>query len=252
MKKIGIVLFAALIGWCIAGSVLAQQYPQPAGFVNDYVGLLPRSSVVQLERIFSGVQRETSAQIAICIVNSVQPFAIEEYAVGLFEKWGIGMKGKDNGILLLVAVQDRQFRIEVGYGFEDVIPDAIAHQIASQIITPAFKQGNYQQGLEQASFFIVSKVFEKYDISMDLKELVQDSMHDTAAVEHKKGNPIINILFFILMVYLFIRHPWLFFFLMMSGMGGGRRGYSGGSFGGSGFGGFGGGLSGGGGASGRW
>ena len=121
------------------------------GFVNDFSGTLSAGDKVALEEQLMAIQKQTSAEISIAVVPTIgRDETIETYAVKLFEEWGIGQKGKDNGALIVVAVQDHVMRIEVGYGLEGIITDARAFAIVDKILTPAFKANDFAGGLTQA------------------------------------------------------------------------------------------------------
>jgi len=141
-------LFSLLVGF----SAHAYSSPgKPTGFVNDYVGLLSAEQKSALETKLDQFAQETSNEIAVAIIDSLgNDETIETYAVKLFEDWGIGSAKNDNGLLFLIAVSDRQMRLEVGYGLEGALPDLTAYQIINNILSPAFKNGEYYSGLNQA------------------------------------------------------------------------------------------------------
>jgi uncharacterized protein len=246
-------LFLLLVGMpCFAQDV---PYPAPKGFVSDYAGILSAETVQALDSICRQVQQKTTAQIAVVILSSTKPLEIEQYAVELFEKWGIGTKEKDNGLLLLVAINDRSVRIETGYGLEGAIPDAIANDIIQNTIIPEFKQGQYEKGMLQAVLSISGIIANEYGVILDL----DDRLSQAAMPVKEQVSPLAALIYVFLFILLFgMRSGLLFFFLLGptgrrrggywygSGMGGSRGGFGGG------FGGFGGGFSGGGGASGGW
>jgi len=240
-----------------ASFVIAQDFPQPADYVNDYANILQDEYKNRLNAFALELESKTEAQVAIVTVNSIKPYEIEDYAVRLFEKWGIGKKGKDNGVLILLAVSDRNVRIEVGYGLEGAIPDAVAKRIIEDEMIPYFKIGKYQEGLVRGSLEVMGLAAKEYNV--ELTGLGQYY----GSLPKAKGGFLITLLNFLLTLFLLFlligfRTGFLWWFLFM---GTGRRrdgfwyggGYSGNSGGfGGGFGGFGGGMSGGGGASGRW
>jgi uncharacterized protein len=150
-----IVKSIGLISWMLwFGVVSAQQFPaipDPPRLVNDYTGTLTAAQQQALESKLVAFNDSTSTQIAVVIVPSTEGFPISQYAVELAERWGIGRRGKDNGVLVLVAREDRQVFIAVGYGLEGAIPDALAKRIIEEKIIPAFSNGHYYEGLEQAT-----------------------------------------------------------------------------------------------------
>ena len=132
-----------------AGSALAQgpNLPEYQGFVNDYAGLLSPAVKTQLDARLSQLEKETTAEVAVVTVKSLEGDSIDEYAVRLFEKWKIGKKDKNNGVLFLVALDDRKMRIEVGYGLEPLITDGRAGRIRDNDVIPRFKQDDYEGGI---------------------------------------------------------------------------------------------------------
>jgi len=122
----------------------------PAGFVNDYAHVLTEEQRQALENKLSQFEKSSTNEISVVIIPNLQDDTIENFAVKLFEAWGIGKKEKDNGILLLIAMQDRKMRIEVGYGLEDKVTDAQAGWIINNVMKPAFKENNYYAGMNGA------------------------------------------------------------------------------------------------------
>ncbi len=255
---VGTLCLLAMTSLFIAGPIsLAQDFPSPRGYVNDFADILSNEYETKLNAFASELEDKTTSQIAIVTVDSIKPYEIEDYAVRLFEKWGIGKQGKDNGVLILLAVSDRRVRIEVGYGLEGAIPDAIAKQIIEERMIPFFKQDKYQEGLVSGSLAVMGFAAKEYNVELTGFGQYYKSM---APPKPSKLTSILNFIFTLLIFSFFIsmRMGLLgWFFLMGTGRrrggfwyGGGYGGNSGG-FGG-GFGGFGGGLSGGGGASGGW
>ena len=225
-------------------------FPNYSGYVNDYANILSGETKSKLSALSAEIERKTTSQLAVLTVDTTAPLDIETYAVKLFEKWGIGQKDKNNGVLILVAAKDRTVRIEVGYGLEGAIPDALAKSTIEKYMLPFFKKGDYNTGVIQAAAVISKLIAGEYNV--DISEL------DNIKIEApSRGLSIFDFLFFILVIIMLIRRSF-FWFLPMSGPRNGKGwystgGFSGGSGGfGGGFGGFGGGFSGGGGASGRW
>jgi len=140
-------------------------YPQFSGYINDYVNLLDSGSKSQLEELASKIERETGSEIAVAIVDSLQGVTEEEYAVELFEKWGIGKEKGDNGLLILICTEgepgNRPLKIEVGYGLEGVITDLEASEIVNDIIVPNFQADNFYTGLYDAIMLIAGQIYEE-------------------------------------------------------------------------------------------
>lgn len=225
-------------------------YPKPQGHVNDFAGVIARDTRNSLEKLLTELAARTGAEIAVVTLPSLNEEPIENVAVDLFKEWGIGQKGKDTGLLFLVAPNDRKMRIEVGYGLEPILPDALTGRVLDSYVVPEFKKGDLNTGIRQGTVALVQVLAKYYDVNpeeISLPPLPQA----TARVPQKDSllTKIFRFGFVIFLIILFIRHPSLFLALLLSTMGGGGR--SSGGFGG-GFGGFGGGSSGGGGSSRSW
>ncbi len=251
MKKTLTILFILLICCIFAAdsSALFERFPSPTGFVNDYAGVLSESTKTQMEKLLTVLEKKTTAEVVVVIVKTTSPLSIGQYAVELFQKWGIGKKGEDNGVLILVASMDRKVRIEVGYGLEGNITDAHSKLIIEDLMIPQFKEGDYNKGVAAGVVMIAKMIVDKYGVALDFKKEAADL--PLPAKGMRRRSPLGGLLTFIFFILIFgLRFGTLFFF--MSGRGGGYWSGGGrGSFGG-GFGGFGGGMSGGGGASGSW
>jgi uncharacterized protein len=130
--------------------VSAQEIPKLQKYVNDYAHVLSPQEVEKINSLTADIEKNTTVQIAVLIVNTTQPMTIEEYAVKVFEKTGIGYKDKDNGLLIVAAIQDKEWRIEVGYGLEPIITNAKAGLIGRTYLTEAFKQQQYGDGIYNA------------------------------------------------------------------------------------------------------
>jgi len=130
--------------------LIGAAFPTPRGFVNDFAGVLDQDARSHLQERLSAYERETSTEIAIAIFPSLGGRTIEDLAVSLFEEWKIGKRDKNNGILIVAAIQDRKVRIEVGYGLEGKVPDAQAGRIIREAIAPRFREGRYAEGFEAA------------------------------------------------------------------------------------------------------
>jgi uncharacterized protein len=243
--------------------------PVPPRLVNDFAGMLTRQEANALENKLVAFNDSTSTQIAVLIVPDLQGYDKADYAQRLGEKWGIGQKGSDNGVLILVKPKTNSSRGEVfiapGYGLEGVIPDIVAAEIVDNEILPEFRSGNYYQGLERATSTIMS---------LARGEFTADQYGKRVKKKEQTGMGLIVPVIFIIVIILIIsgrsggnRHrnissSGLPMWLLLSMMGSGSRshrgswgGFSGGGGfggGGGGFGGFGGGGFGGGGAGGSW
>lgn len=146
------IFFAASVAFAFAYTSPGN----PTGFVNDYTGTLSADQDQSLEAKLTQFKTETTNEIAIVLVSNLGGDTIENYANELFREWGIGGKEHNNGILVLIAKDDRQARIEVGYGLEGAVPDLLAKQILDEVILTEFKTGNYYLGLSNGVDVLMS------------------------------------------------------------------------------------------------
>ncbi len=259
--------------------------PRLAARVTDQTGTLSADQISQLEGRLQQFEEAKGSQVSLLIVPTTNPEAIEQYAIRVVEVWKIGRKGVDDGVLLVVAKNDRTVRIEVGYGLEGALPDATAHRIIDEVIVPRFKEGEFFAGVSEGldrimkviegeplpppregggqssgsadgwlPFIIVGSLVFGSVLRKIFGRLLGASLGGALAgilVSLALGLSVVGV-FFALVVFVMI--------LMgnSKGGGGGHRssggGFSSGGFSGGGGGGFrgGGGSFGGGGASGRW
>lgn len=252
-KVISIFLMLCLFS---ANQVQAKEiiFPEHVGYVNDFANVISNDCQIKLNQIITKLhQKAQGAEVAVVTVQSIEPLSIEEYAVGLFEKWGIGKKGTDNGVLFLIAIKERKLRIEVGYGLEGALPDGKCGEIRDRFILPYLKQGNFENGIYFGTLAIIQVIADEYQV--EIAPMAGDPLQDEKPMQneyHSSSNGGLFQFLLLLLLAPFIILKSLFFPSS-------RRGYYstggfGGSFGGfgGGFGGFGGGMSGGGGASGGW
>jgi uncharacterized protein len=128
-------------------AVVRADFPRPSGPINDFANVLDAATEQELVALVKAVEDETTVEIAVATVPSLNGVSVEEYANKLFAEWGVGQKGKDNGVLVLVAPSERKIRIEVGYGLEPILPDGLAGSIIRDQFVPAFRKSDYQTGV---------------------------------------------------------------------------------------------------------
>ena len=150
MRRACLSLLALLWLALLPAGVRAAEPPALTARVTDLTGTLDATQRGRLEAQLAAIDRAGRAQIAVLLLPTTQPEPIEAFAIRLAETWKIGRKGADNGVIVIVAKDDRKMRIEVGYGLEGVIPDAIARRIIAERMAPAFKQGDFFAGLQAA------------------------------------------------------------------------------------------------------
>ena len=127
---------------------LAQTFPQFTGLVTDAANVIPADRKAALEAKLEALQQQTNHQLVVATIPSLQGYDIADYGYRLGRQWGVGLKGADNGIILIVAPNDRKVRVEVGYGLEPIVTDALSSVIIQQRIIPAFKAGDVPGGIE--------------------------------------------------------------------------------------------------------
>jgi uncharacterized protein len=232
---------------------------RPLNHVVDLAGIINDNAETSLNRYLLDLEQKTTAQMIVLTITSLEGESIEDLSISVaHDKWKLGQKGKDNGVLLLISLNDKKYRFEIGYGLEGQIPDSLAGSIGRQYLVPYFRKGDYSTGIFTATLAVISEIASDAGVEITgMPRMRAASRSPYARSERKKPTvlgTIFTILFFIGLIYMFIRHPrLLMLFLMFSMMGGGRRGGWGGGGGfGGGFGGGGGGGFGGGGASGGW
>lgn len=259
--------------------------PKPTGYVNDRAALLSAATRNQLERELKTFEAETSNQIVVVTIASLEEENLEDFSIRLAEQWKIGQKGKDNGVILLISREDRAARIEVGYGLEGALPDLTAKLIIERELLPRFREGKFDEGVQRAVQAVIAATKGEYQAENPVQS--KTSLLETWVIMFGLISLIIGLLIplfirpissfqIMLLIFSFVIGSmvsviFLFFclFLTLANMGRkgsnytlgspGRKssdwgGFSSGSFpsgGGRGFGG-GGGSFGGGGASGRW
>ncbi|MDN3514589.1 MAG: TPM domain-containing protein [Candidatus Brocadia sp.] len=249
-------LFIFFVFLCSAGE--AQELPVPQRYVEDRANIIGDAAEKGLNGYLQELEQKTGAQMIILTINTTGDIPIETYAIELADKWKLGQKGKDNGVLVLIAKDDRAYRIEVGYGLEGILPDSFCGTVARTYFVPNFQKGQFSEGIFQATVIIVHRIAEENGVKISGMPNIAELRKKSAG----RQNPYFSLLFLLvifpfLINYLFGRRrhssywwggPPIIY--------GGTRGFGSrgsGGFGGFGsFGGGGGGSFGGGGASGRW
>jgi uncharacterized protein len=234
----------------------AQTVPAPTGWVNDFANVLNEPYKAKLNSLVEELEQKTTVEIAVVTIDSIAPYDEKGYARLLFDNWKPGKKGKDNGVLILVAVKERRWRIETGYGMEGILPDGLCGEIGRTYMVPSFKDGNYGEGLYQGVNAIARIVSKDANISPNTFGHVQTQQSETETSPVPRALILAFIILAIVMIPVFNTsdapgnrnyHGGRYW---SGGFGPGTGGFSGGGFGGGGFGGFGGGGGGGGGAGG--
>jgi uncharacterized protein len=260
LKKLA--LATVLLSLCAAAALAVDYAAQkPTGYVSDFAGVIDASSRQRLEDYCASLERTTGVQLAIVTLPSLDGEPVEQVANDLFRKWGIGKKGKDNGILLLLAIGDRRSRLEIGYGVEPAITDGLAGDVLRSMV-PYLRANRYGDAVLEATDAIGARIAQAKNELPDVPAPKPRQLRS-----RETGIPFWVIIGGIILFLILSgskgggrgRGGGMGGFLtgmllgnMMGGSWGGRGGGGGFGSGGGGFGGFGGGSSGGGGASGSW
>jgi uncharacterized protein len=272
MAKVSAIL------WILLGAVLAAAEPvaslRPSNYVNDFAGVLDAATQARLNDLCFQVEQKARAQIAVVTVKSLDGQDVVSYAVALYQKWGIGAKGKDRGVLILLAAQDRKYWTTVGYGLEPILPDGKVGGFGREAV-PLLRNGDYAGAVTLMTSRLASVIAQDAGVTLDNQPTLAPTRQPPPPGGGVAAVVVIFILFFIAVFVLraIFRGGgggrgsggsgiWsgLLWGVLLNNMGSGRGGgYGGGGFGGfggggggGGFGGFGGGSTGGGGAGGSW
>ncbi len=250
-KSLYLIIFICLFLVVTASFAVVPPIPQvPSDYVVDLAGIIDENVKLRLNRYLQELEQKTSCQVVILTVTSLEGESIEEFSISTaHDKWKLGQKGKDNGVLLTVALKDRKYRFEIGYGLESVLPDSLVGTIGRKYLVPYFQKGDYSTGIYTATLALINEIASNEGVEITGMPKLQGPAYPYMP---KRGDilyAIFAILFFVGTVILFIKYPRLFLLLLLASSTGGTRGGWGG---GGGFGGGGGGGFGGGGASGGW
>jgi uncharacterized protein len=255
MKMVATVLFLIVALAFQAGHSVAADppFPRPTGAVNDFADVIPQEQRAGMESLAREVLQKTGTAVVVATVPTVGDMVVDDYATRLYESWGIGKKGEDKGVLILLALKERRVRIETGYGVEGILPDGVVGEIIRLHVIPHLKQGDYGRGLLNAMTAVSDVIARNAGVTLTGRPQLKP-------VQPRGGvpvSPFTLILLVIAVILMLVTRTGrqLLALLLLSSFGGGGRSYGGGSSGGfggfgGGFGGFGGGMSGGGGAGG--
>jgi uncharacterized protein len=259
----GTWLAAAMLAVGLAAAPAAQTLPTLTAPVNDFAGVIDAASAAELDGRIRALEAATKDVVVVVTVKTFAPYgSIEEYAVRLFERAGIGQRNQDSGVLIVLAEAERRVRIETGYGLEEFITDGFAGDVIRQAMLPEFRAGRFGPGLLAGTTRVIARISERRGVAVVTAPAQEDEYAPGM------GDIALIVLAIIAVIVMGIRRslvapprrrrPWG----RWSGWGGGLGGFGGGMFGGGfgggggggggSFGGFGGGSSGGGGASGGW
>ena len=256
----GVVAFAPLAH--AQDSTAGPPVPAPVGLVNDNAGIIPEAERTELEAFLNQLKEKTGVEFAVLTMRTTAPLTPSEYKTRVFDQWKLGKKGQDTGLLLLVALEEREARFETGYGLEGILPDGLQSRIFREEMAPRFRNGDYAGGI-RAGVVTVATIIAK-DRGVTLEWNGQQLRYGEDAPERRSGNFPVSLIIAIVILMIILRilrgprgpGGWYSRGGWGGGFGGWGGGFGGGGWGGGGggggFGGFGGGSSGGGGGGGKW
>jgi uncharacterized protein len=251
------ILFVCFVSISISHSAGVPE--SPYNYVVDLADIVDNATENRLNGYLQELEQKTTAQLVVLTIKSLEGQSIEDFSIKIaHDKWKLGQKEKDNGVLFLISVADRKYRIEVGYGLEGVLPDSMVGSLGRNLLVPLFRKGEYSKGIFLTAVAMANEI--AMDAGVHIQGMPSVNRRVQPIIKDKPDgllHTIMTIGFLIVIVILFIKNPRLFLMLLLFSSMGGRRGSwgGGGGFGGGGFGGFGGGGGGGfggGGASGGW
>ena len=157
---------ATALALSLAATVAVAALPQPKGPINDFANVLSDAQEAELVALSRDLEAATTVELAVATVTSLEGMSIEQYATRLFAEWGIGQRATDNGVLVLVAPNEREMRIEVGYGLEGVLPDGLAGEIIRTTFIPRFRENDYGAGIMEGTRRIAD-VVRRHEVMTD-------------------------------------------------------------------------------------
>jgi len=166
-----------LLSFAFSPLIQAQPpYPEPQGWVNDFARVLDAATREKLNDLVSDLEKQTTAEIAVVTVETTAPLTPKQYAVELFNRWKVGKQGKDNGVMILLAVKDRRVEIETGYGVEGILPDGKVGEIIRTYMVPYFKNNRWGEGLVAGTQQIAGVLLEDFKASQTTSGKVERSL----------------------------------------------------------------------------
>ena len=180
----------------IAASTFADDVPSYSSYVNDYAGVISEKDKASMEDVAKEVEEKTGAQIAVLTVKSMAPYtSIDQFGMAVAEKWKVGQKDKDTGIILILAMEERRVRIEVGYGLEGIFNDAKVGRILDNTVLPYFRGGDFSAGLRRGMFKIADTIGTEMNVELDERTKMQDNTFT---------EKLCMLIFFIIFVSIFV------------------------------------------------
>ena len=251
-RQLVLVIVVALFAIVVPVAAVGPPVPaSPPNYVVDLAGVIDDGVEARTNALLRELEQQTTAQVVVLTLPTLEGESLEALSLDLaHNRWKLGQKGKDNGVLLTLAMQERKYRIEVGYGLESVLPDSLVGSLGRQVLVPAFRAGDFGGGIAAMAGELATRVATASGVALSAAPPV--AVRRTGRPTAGKPGPLATVLALLLIpifIYLLIRHPQLLIMMLLSSRGGSRGSWGGG---GGGFGGGGGGGFGRGGSSGSW
>lgn len=250
--KIFLIVIICLLLATASFAVIPPIPQKPPQYVVDLADIIQNDVETRLNGYLQELEQKTTAQVVVLTLLSLEGESLEDFSISTaHDKWKLGQKGKDNGVLIVIVLKDKKYRFEVGYGLEGILPDSFVGSIGRNYFVPYFQKGDYTGGIYSGTLAVINRIASSEGVEISGMPKYATGINSE---RYPSGRGILRtifaLLFFLGAIILFIKNPRLFLFLLLaSSLGGSRRGgwSSGGGFSGGGGGGFGGG-----GASGGW
>jgi uncharacterized protein len=249
---LGLFLLVHTVAPSVVDAAVEGVPARPSNYVVDLAGVISPNVENGLNGFLRDLEAKTGAQAIVLTVKSLNGGSIDDFSLRVAEQWKLGRKDVDNGLLFTIAIEDRKYRFEVGYGLEGVLPDSFVGSIGRDHLVAHFRKGDYSTGIASATLAVIGRIAENAEVEITGFKEVRSRVPTGAPKKPTLLGTIFFVLFIVGAVILFIKNPRLFMWIVLMMMMSGGRSRGGGWSGGGGFGGGGGGGFGGGGASGGW
>ena len=219
-RNISVLLPLLLSALFFASTVQASSVPsRPSNYVVDLADIINQSIEARLNGFLMELEQKTGAQVVLLSVESLEGNSIEDFSLAVAEQWGLGRKGKDDGMLIFFAMKEKRYRFEVGYGLEGILPDSLVGSIGRDYIVPYFKKGEYSNGAAAAVLAVAGIIAKDSGVEITgmppLGRPQGRTGRTSVSREPTLAGVIFTILFAVFIVYMFIRHPRLMLMMIL-------------------------------------
>jgi uncharacterized protein len=217
-NRFALILILLILGIMAVSIAQSANIPEkPHNYVVDMANMVDNVTEGKINGYLQQLEQKTSAQLVILTITSLNGKSIEDFSIKIaHDKWKLGQKGKDNGVLFLISLKERKYRIEVGYGLEGVLPDSLIGTIGRQILVPYAKKGDFSNGIFAATLAMANEIARDSGVKINGMPTMKRSVSPMRQNQPPSLlNKIMTILFLIIMVILFIKNPRLFLLLFL-------------------------------------